>query len=68
MDPQEQRAMARRLAEGSNIFDFDAALRVVEHMPERAERILREREEWRQLMKELDRAHDQMRRSALEFR
>jgi hypothetical protein len=35
---------------------------------EKAEKILREREEWRQLMDELDRAHERLRQSALEFR
>ncbi|HVD37653.1 MAG TPA: hypothetical protein VNC15_02340 [Solirubrobacterales bacterium] len=68
MDTQEQHATAWRLAEESDVLDFEAALQIVRYRPEKAEKILREREEWRQLMDELDRAHERLRQSALEFR
>ena len=68
VDTQEQHAVARRLAEESDALDFDTALQIVQHRPEKAEKILREREEWRRLMEELDRAHERLRQSALEFR
>lgn len=68
MDEQEQRGLARRLADGSNILNFEAALRIVRARPADAERIVREREEWRDLLDEIDRTNERLHRAALEFR
>ena len=41
MTERETRDLARRLAEDSNIFDFDRALKIVREMPAEAERLIR---------------------------
>lgn len=43
MIEREQRELARRLAEGSNVFDFEKALELVEFNPAEAERLIRMR-------------------------
>lgn len=68
MDEQEQRDLAMRLADVSNVLDFDDAMRIVRSQPAEAERIVREREEWRELLDEIDRANARLHRAALEFR
>lgn len=45
MNEQEQRDLARRLADVSNVFDFEKALRVVEFDPVEAEKLIHMREE-----------------------
>jgi hypothetical protein len=69
MDGREQRELAWRLAEGSEVFDFETALRIVQAQPVEAERLLRDREKRKRLLEELDRARER-RRLALreEFR
>jgi hypothetical protein len=47
MTEREKRDLAGRLAEGSTVFDFDRALRLVELKPAEAERLIRMREEER---------------------
>jgi len=45
MTKREEREMAWILAEGSEVFDFNTALELVQRRPAEAERILRRREE-----------------------
>lgn len=45
MTDQEERALAGRLAEVSEILNFDKALRIVKYDPAEAERLIRMREE-----------------------
>jgi hypothetical protein len=68
MQEQEQRELARRLANGSNVFDFERALRVVQSDPARVEKLIREREEGRELLEELARANRRLHLAAREFR
>jgi hypothetical protein len=67
MTEQEQRDLAWRLAEGSEVFDFQRALEVVRWRPEEAEKILRMREEDRQSREAFTRAREQRRRALLEL-
>jgi type II secretory pathway component PulF len=66
MNEQEQRDLARRLAEGSEVLDFERALRIVEFKPAKAERLIREREESKKLMEELNRAVERLHRTVRE--
>ncbi|HEU5252218.1 MAG TPA: hypothetical protein VFU16_02695 [Solirubrobacterales bacterium] len=68
MTDREQRDMARRIAENSNVFDFETALELVLQMPADAEKILRMREESAKEEEELDRAYERLHQAALEFR
>jgi len=45
MTKREERDLAWRLAEGSNVLDFEKAMRIVEFDPAEAERLIRLREE-----------------------
>jgi len=67
MTEQEQIDLAERLAEGSDIFDFERALEVVRRRPADAEEIVRDREEWRQLMGEISRANKRVLLAAREL-
>ena len=60
MTDQQQRSMAARLAEDSNVFDFDRALEFVKHKPAEAERLIREREEMKKRQEERARALERM--------
>jgi hypothetical protein len=60
MTDQQQRFMAARLAEDSNVFDFDRALEFVRHKPAEAERLIREQEEMRKRQEERARALERM--------
>jgi len=64
MTEQEERALAQRIAVDSEVFDFKRALELVECMPHKAERLIREREEEQQRQEKLDRAYRRMHRSA----
>jgi len=68
MTEKEQREMARQIADGSRVFDFEKALELVRHRQADAERILRMREEADRDAEELDRAYEDLHRAALEFR
>lgn len=68
MTERGEREMAWLLAEGSEVFDFDLALELVQRRPAEAEKLLREREEWRVRMDELARANRRLRLAAREFR
>jgi hypothetical protein len=45
MTEREQRDLAHRLSEDSNVFDFDRALELVQRKPARAEKLIRMQEE-----------------------
>lgn len=68
MNEEEQRELARRLADGSEVYDFETALRVVQARPADAEELLRDREKRRKILEELARANERLRMSAREFR
>jgi hypothetical protein len=68
MTEQEQRELARRVAEVSSVFDYDNALRLVRWSPAEAEKLLRMRKESKRRQEELDRAYERLHRAALEFR
>jgi hypothetical protein len=60
MTEQETRDLAWRLANGSNVFDFEKALEFARFEPAKAEKLIRGREEMRKRQKELDRAAEQL--------
>jgi hypothetical protein len=64
----EKRHLARRIADVSNVFDFETALELVERQPDAAEELIRVREEGAKRRERLDRACERLRRAALEFR
>ena len=66
MKEREQRDLARRLANASDVLDFERALRVVEFDSTEAERLLREHEEGRKRREEYARAREGMRRALRE--
>ncbi len=68
MTAQEKRDLARRLAEGWDLFDFKTALEVVEYDPAEVEEIIKEREESKKALEELERANQRLRIAAREFR
>lgn len=68
MTELEERDLAWRLAEGSNVFDFETALEFVKFKAAEAERLIRNREETKRRQEELDRAYEQLHQAALEFR
>jgi hypothetical protein len=61
MSEQEQRDLARRIADSSNVFDFAKALELVQCSPAAAEKLLRKREERKELFDELARADRRLR-------
>lgn len=68
MTEDEQREMARRIADGSSVFDFERALVLVQRRQADAEKILRMREETARQLEELHLAYAGLHRAALEFR
>jgi hypothetical protein len=60
MTEQEKRDLAWRLADGSNVFDFEKALEFVHFEPAEAEELIRGREKSQKRMEEIDRAADQL--------
>lgn len=60
MTDQQQRSLAARLAEDSNVFDFDRALEFVRRRPAEAERLIRDREEMRRRQEKRARALERM--------
>ncbi|HEV2791494.1 MAG TPA: hypothetical protein VGV69_09385 [Solirubrobacterales bacterium] len=68
MTKQEQRRLARRIADTSEVLDFETALQLVQWKPEKAERLIRMREESKRRMEELTRANERLHQAALEMR
>jgi hypothetical protein len=68
MTEREQRDLARRITEISDVFGFDMALELVQTMPAEAERLVRMHEERLKRQEELDRAYERLHRAALEYR
>jgi hypothetical protein len=68
MTKQEQRQLAQRLADVSEVFDFETALELVEWEPNEAERLIRMREQGKKRMEELARANERLHQAALEMR
>lgn len=68
MTEQEQRDLAWRLAEGSEVFDFEKAFEAVQWDPVRAEKLVRDRERRKKLLEELAQANQRLHLSAREFR
>jgi hypothetical protein len=66
MTEQEERSLARRLAEGSSVFDFERALELVRRRPVEAERLVRMREEFATGQEERARAREQRRQALIE--
>jgi hypothetical protein len=68
MTGQEKLDLARRLADSSEVFDFETALEVVEHDPAVAERRLQEKEESKKRMEDLAEANRRLILAARELR
>jgi hypothetical protein len=68
MTEQEQRALARYLADTSNVLDFEAALQIVQLDLPRAEKLLRMREEGERTREEFARSRERRRRALLGLR
>ncbi len=68
MNELEERDLARRLAETSDVLDFEAALKVVKFNLAKAEKLLRMREEDERSEEELARAREERRLALLESR
>lgn len=66
MTEREERDLAHRLADGSNVFDFERALELVKHRPAKAEELIRMKEETLKLQEERARAREGMRRALRE--
>jgi hypothetical protein len=67
MDEQKQRDLARRLAEDSEVFDFETALKVARHLPAEAEKRIRKREELAKVFADLADARAKFRAAAREI-
>jgi hypothetical protein len=61
MTEQEQKALARRIANGSSVFDFDKALELVRLLPAKAETLLRDREKLQVLQEQEDHSRNRLR-------
>ena len=61
MTEHEERDMAHRLADGSDVFDFDRALELVKRRPTEAEKLIRMEEETLKLQEERARARERLR-------
>jgi Ni,Fe-hydrogenase III small subunit len=64
MTEQEEKRLAERVAEGSEVFDFERALELVQRMPADAEKLIRIREETKEWQEKLDRAYQGLHRAA----
>lgn len=60
MTEQETRDLAWRLANGSNVFDFEKALEFARFEPAKAEELIRGRERSQKRIEEIDRAAEQL--------
>jgi hypothetical protein len=66
MTEQEERDLARRLADGSRVFDFKKALEFVRHSPAGAEEMIRNREETKRTEEEFARMRERRRQAFIE--
>lgn len=66
MNESEQRDMARRLWEGSNVLDFETALEIVKRRPNDARKILRMRAETERRQAERARGQERLRQALIE--
>ena len=66
MNEQDQRKLARRLAEASRVLDFDAALQIVQFDPAKAEQLLRNREDEKRTQEEFARLRERRERAFIE--
>jgi len=66
MTEQEERRVAQRLAENSDIFDFERALEVVRYRPAEAEELLRMEEENAKWQEESARVRERRQRALRE--
>lgn len=66
MNESEQRDMARRLWEGSNILDFETALEIVKRRPNEARKILAMRAETERRQAERARGQERLRQALIE--
>jgi hypothetical protein len=66
MTEGEERNLARRLAEDSDVFDFDRALELVRRRPGDAEELLRMSEEMERRQEERARGRERRRRAFIE--
>jgi len=66
MNEVEQRDLARRLWEGSEVFDFDTALELVRRRPNEARELLQMDVEMRRRQEERDRARVRRRQALIE--
>jgi len=66
MNEAEQRDLARRLWEGSEVFDFETALDLVRQRPEVARELLQRRVETKRRQEESDRGRERRRRALIE--
>lgn len=60
MTEQEIRDLAWRLADGSEVFDFEKALEFARFEPVKAEEIIRGRKQSQKRLEDIDRAFDQI--------
>jgi hypothetical protein len=60
MTEREERDLAHRLADNSNVFDFERALELVRRRPTKAEELIRSQEETAKLQKERARARERL--------
>jgi hypothetical protein len=61
MTEREERDLAGRLADGSNVFDFETALEFVKFKPAEAEELIRNRERTKRNGEEFDRLREERR-------
>jgi hypothetical protein len=66
MTNREQRDLAWRIAEGSEVFNFETALELVQQRPSEAEKILRMREATKRTGEEFARARERLRQALIE--
>jgi hypothetical protein len=66
MTEQEERNLARRLADGSRVFDFAKALEFVKHSPSEAEEMIQNREETKRTEEEFARQRERRRQAFIE--
>ncbi len=66
MTEQEERSLARRLADGSRVFDFEKALEFVKFSPTKAEEMIRNREETKRTEEEFARQRERRRQAFIE--
>lgn len=66
MTEQEIRNLAWRLANGSEVFDFEKALEFARYEPVKAEELIRGRKESQKRIAEVNRAYEQLHRAIKE--